>query len=1317
MKKSRENKNISIYFVSSHKIPFVIIALSSFVMINWLKWSLYSIWDLTIPPFYPEISIQKLASVWDYSTVGGRYFIYLGHWIYHAIVYFLNFIFSVEIANTILFWALYFICGLSMYLFVYETTSLNDDTKQFAATVAALAYMFNPYWIFRVNTLFTTIFILSFLPLLLLVLRKSIMANNKSQSIKYSIKSILIAFLMIPGLSVLPSALATSLFVFIYLLIFAILHRKVHSFIVTITSFLFFSLFTNLWWLGPQFIHKTIQDALIRGGSYVQESLFSLQWWSTYTTYNNIMRGLPYHFESLFSIKTSMSAIFSKNILLYLTPLFIWISYLTPIISFISILSRKISKSSENLIFALVCIIFIPYFASLNFPFGFVNRWLVLNFPLFIMRRPPNYFYIIQFCYSYLFGLGIVAIYDMLKMSRFLAKYKLQKLVSLSIIFSLLFLVLIINAFPLWLGFDNKINLRDETGTIQPVSANVRLPMYVKDLISYLNSLPEDGGVLVLPRQGFLRGYNWTSGYFGLDPYYLSLTRPVLSELIEIYPMYDVYFLLDYLIKYNLTDFSRLLTLVNIKYVVVTEDFLINPASRVSLSPVNNISKIHSYLTHQTEIKFVRRFGPHVLYALNETPKTYYAVNNAISPQFEDDTIFSLQDYLEILEDKIINKINITLGDVSFWYPLNEGNGTYQSIISSNNGDENIRSSNISMKIKSGFFNTVGITHRFTLHQDWSNSDCLIFNFLGENSKERFNVYIYSGDSWNSYINFNIIDNEEGWKRIILPWDNPDLSIGEFNLSDVRVIRIQNSSPNKNVNIKLDQITLASFSPDSQIISTEPSWAGSNAILAKVYNDTLEVTYSHTKERYDRGWSEARIYNDVPFRIFPFGPVFLKVNILTPPNIIVNIFLGDAPPGINTQPLQPIHITDEPEQGNLISTDNSTYLYVISGVYAIDYFTIGMRVIDPEIIGNYTVSVNFSIFPDLDELDLFPTLNLLRTLPEKVVIVQEEFSDLNNNSVLPKLTEEKISPLQSNIHVKNASSPFLLISTNTFDSSWEAEIDGISPKHIKVNAGFNGWFVNQTGNYTINIYYTKQIIAQRFYVVSIISILTLLGLSIIFYIRDQRKKDNFIIGLVGVDGTGKTTHAKWITDYFRLNKIDVKMFHLFSPESSFISRKHKNILVKTVINCIETNNSGIFGALIRLMIRIFGIILDSWITYFKNIFSEQIIIYDRYFSDKMIAAIGLYKNEFGLKFSNYLILLTKMLPKTDITFLLWVSPKVSYLRKKDHDYEEYKIISNFYCKFSQYNDVLIVNTEKDINSVREKIKQIIESKYEKLMMV
>jgi hypothetical protein len=121
----------------------------------------------------------------------------------------------------------------------------------------------------------------------------------------------------------------------------------------------------------------------------------------------------------------------------------------------------------------------------------------------------------------------------------------------------------------------------------------------------------------------------------------------------------------------------------------------------------------------------------------------------------------------------------------------------------------------------------------------------------------------------------------------------------------------------------------------------------------------------------------------------------------------------------------------------------------------------------------------------------------------------ESFVNANNllSSYLQNnvsLTYEEINPTQYTVHV-NASSPFYLVFSESYDDGWVATINGQqihSQYHFTANGYANGWYVNKTGTYTITLDFTPQ---NFFYAGAAVSITTLIICSV--YISKNKIKN------------------------------------------------------------------------------------------------------------------------------------------------------------------------------------------------------------------
>ena len=108
-----------------------------------------------------------------------------------------------------------------------------------------------------------------------------------------------------------------------------------------------------------------------------------------------------------------------------------------------------------------------------------------------------------------------------------------------------------------------------------------------------------------------------------------------------------------------------------------------------------------------------------------------------------------------------------------------------------------------------------------------------------------------------------------------------------------------------------------------------------------------------------------------------------------------------------------------------------------------------------------------------------------------------------HDSPMPTLTFQKINPTKYSVQV-NASTPFYLVFSGSYDENWIATIDGQqvpSEHHFTANGFANGWYINKTDPFTITLEFWPQ---NLFYVGSAISISTLI-LCTIYLSKDKIK--------------------------------------------------------------------------------------------------------------------------------------------------------------------------------------------------------------------
>jgi hypothetical protein len=89
---------------------------------------------------------------------------------------------------------------------------------------------------------------------------------------------------------------------------------------------------------------------------------------------------------------------------------------------------------------------------------------------------------------------------------------------------------------------------------------------------------------------------------------------------------------------------------------------------------------------------------------------------------------------------------------------------------------------------------------------------------------------------------------------------------------------------------------------------------------------------------------------------------------------------------------------------------------------------------------------------------------------------------------------QRVDPTNYVAHI-NATGPFFLVFSESYSDGWKAYIDGEEvTEHIMVNGYANGWYINKTGEYAVDIVYEP----QKIFLVGVLISVVLMIMSIIY---------------------------------------------------------------------------------------------------------------------------------------------------------------------------------------------------------------------------
>ncbi len=127
-----------------------------------------------------------------------------------------------------------------------------------------------------------------------------------------------------------------------------------------------------------------------------------------------------------------------------------------------------------------------------------------------------------------------------------------------------------------------------------------------------------------------------------------------------------------------------------------------------------------------------------------------------------------------------------------------------------------------------------------------------------------------------------------------------------------------------------------------------------------------------------------------------------------------------------------------------------------------------------------------------------------------------------NQSTYPntkvKISYDKVSPVEYDVKIINATSPFILVLGESFDSLWQLTFEGqtVTPTHLVVDGFANGWIISRQGNFKIVVHFgaLNSFIVAAY--VSLVSISGLLAITVVGEIlrrnASKRRENPAVIG-------------------------------------------------------------------------------------------------------------------------------------------------------------------------------------------------------------
>lgn len=209
------------------------------------------------------------------------------------------------------------------------------------------------------------------------------------------------------------------------------------------------------------------------------------------------------------------------------------------------------------------------------------------------------------------------------------------------------------------------------------------------------------------------------------------------------------------------------------------------------------------------------------------------------------------------------------------------------------------------------------------------------------------------------------------------------------------------------------------------------------------------------------------------------------------------------------------------------STENSTIIYPLYGQYIMPYakvfnsnnvsynlshsfFNLGLSFIKQVNNESGWIQIyNISLVKYVSIRDI-PFYLASSTNSSNNIIVPSRYNTSNSNIKNMGIQYKELNPARYVIKIFNATGPFILYLKQSFDSEWALYLNGkllSDSYHFVANIYNNGWYINKSGNYTIEIVYAPQQLYNYIELISLTSFFIIfIGFVTIDYYMNYKKK-------------------------------------------------------------------------------------------------------------------------------------------------------------------------------------------------------------------
>lgn len=216
-------------------------------------------------------------------------------------------------------------------------------------------------------------------------------------------------------------------------------------------------------------------------------------------------------------------------------------------------------------------------------------------------------------------------------------------------------------------------------------------------------------------------------------------------------------------------------------------------------------------------------------------------------------------------------------------------------------------------------------------------------------------------------------------------------------------------------------------------------------------------------------------------------------------------------------------------------------------------------------------------------------------------------------------------------------------------------------------------------------------------------------------------KDNFFICFTGIDGSGKTTLAKYLTENLNRDKVKVTYVYnryvpsiflrfIMSIGKLFFFRRenfHKNYVSYSNAKKTASKNYPSLAKLYQSLLFLDYALQIFFKIKLKLIFKKNIIC-DRYIYDTIVTDLAVDFNYSNFEVESSLNRLSRFFPKPDFVFLIDLSEEIAFSRKDDVPSIEYlKDRRKTYLYLSKNYGMIKIDGTAPVDELKNEIYEII----------